>query len=88
MTKKYLDVKARLNELAKSDKIIKLYDVARSMGYNHIKKENVQGIMKSFLQKNPNYKAVQIVEKENSNMSLFCSLTFVDKEIEFENEVG
>lgn len=87
MAKKYLDLKDKLNELAQTDRFIKLYDVARDMGYNHIKQENVQGIMKSFLRKNPDYKAVQMVEKENSNMSLFCSLTFVDKEIEFENTV-
>lgn len=50
--------------------------VANSVGYAHIKVDDVRAIARRFLNVMCDWKAV--VFKSNENDSLFCSLTFVD----------
>ena len=81
--------KKRLNQVldakAVTDKIISFHKVALSCGYKHIKTEQVAGIAESFCNRHPNYKAVRILKYANDCSSLFVSLHFIDKELEFED---
>lgn len=47
-----------LEERAKEQREIKFYDAALSMGYTHIKTEDVKVIARRFLKKHPTYRAV------------------------------
>ena len=74
-----------LDSKAVTDKIISFHKVALSCGYKHIKLEQVSGIAESFCHRHPNYKAVRILKHANDCSSLFVSLHFIDKELEFED---
>ena len=73
-----------LDDKAVTDRIISFRAVALECGFNHIKTEQVKGMADSFCYRHPNYKAVRMLKGENDPSSLFVSLHFVDKEIEFE----
>lgn len=77
-----LEVLKKLDEKSKEVREIKLYDVAREMGINHIKTQEVHEIVKKFLEAHPDYKAYQLTD--NKLDSLFCSLMFSDAE--YDNE--
>ena len=74
-----------LDTKAVTDKIISFHKVALSCGYKHIKAEQVAGIAMSFCNRHPNYKPVKILKHDNDCSSLFVSLHFIDKELEFED---
>ena len=81
--------KKRLNQVldnkALTDKIISFHKVALVCGYKHIKTEQVAGIAESFCHRHLNYKSVRILKHANDCSSLFVSLHFIDKELEFED---
>lgn len=68
---------------ADGSKIVDLKDVAAANGINHINSQDTRDIMRSALEKLPDYKAMQIVSTPND--SLFQSLCFVQKDVEFDN---
>ena len=60
---------------------IKFCDVARSLGYKHIKTEDIKSIIRSFLKKHPTYSVVRYVEDINHIRpweSLFTTLGFIE----------
>ena len=69
---------------AKSCKIVSLRETAEREGVYHIKRKDVQDIASAVLKALPGYKPMQIVCSADSKESLFCSLCFVDKEVDFE----
>lgn len=78
---------AALDEKATTDNIISFRDVALECGFKHIKTEQVKGFATSFVNRHPNYKAVHMVkDSQDTTTSLFVGLTFVDKNIDFEED--
>ena len=74
-----------LDTKAQTDKIISFHEIALACGYKHIRTEQVAGIAMSFCHRHPNYKPVKILKHDNDCASLFVSLYFIDKELEFED---
>ena len=74
-----------LDTKAVTDKIISFHKVALSCGYKHIRTEQVAGIAESFCHRHPNYRPFKILKYDNDCASLFVSLHFIDKELEFED---
>lgn len=68
---------------AEGSKIIRLKDVAAASGINHINLQDVRDIMRAVLDQLPNYKAVQLANSPND--SLFQSLCFVQRDVEFDD---
>lgn len=79
-----IDILQKLNERAKGERIISLRETANQLGIKHLKTQECLEISNLFLKKQPEYKAVKFID--NPLDSLFCSLTFVDKNIEFSEE--
>lgn len=78
-----------LEERAKEQREIKFYDAALSMGYTHIKTEDVKVIATRFLKKHPTYRAVRFVKDPNrvsSTESLFTTLVLTECEYQTEEE--
>ena len=73
-----------LDSKAITDKIISFHEVALACGYKHIRTEQVIGIAESFCHRHPNYKAVRILKHDNDCASLFVSLHFIDKSLDFD----
>ena len=71
---------------AVTDKIISFHKVALACGYKHIRTEQVAGIAESFCCRHHNYKAVKILKHDNDCASLFVSLHFIDKSLDFEDD--
>lgn len=67
---------------AESDKIVSLYDIAKSLGINHMKTQRVMQIVKRMEIELPNYHPVRMMKTEND--SLFVSLCFVQNDVEFD----
>ena len=78
-----LDVIDRMSELSKSDKIISLRDTALTLEIKHLKTQECMEIINAFLKLHPDYKAVRMMNTPLD--SVFCSLCFVDKELEFDD---
>lgn len=60
---------------------IKFCDVARALGYKHIKTEDIKSIIRRFLKKHPTYSVVRYVEDINHIRpweSLFTTLGFIE----------
>ena len=77
------ELKAELEKRYESDRIIHLREVANDLGIKQIDRAQCVGIMQTFCQKHPDYKAVQMMN--NKYDSLFCSLTFIDRALEFDD---
>ena len=75
-----------LDTKAITDKIISFHKVALACGYNHIRAEQVDGIAISFCNRHPNYRPVKILKHDNDCASLFVSLHFIDKSLDFEDD--
>ena len=75
-----------LDTQAITDKIISFHKVALACGYKHIRTEQVAGIAESFCHRHPNYKAVRMLKCDNDCSSLFISLHFIDKSLDFEDD--
>lgn len=73
-----------LDKRAQEMREIRLYDVAKELGYNHIKTHDVEDIERSFLKSHPSYKPVKMMK--NSYDSLFVSLAFTECEYESETD--
>lgn len=78
-----LDIIDKLNERAKGEKIIGLRETALMLEIKHLKKQECLEIAKHFLQQNLDYKVVRYID--NPLDSLFCSLYFIDKTLEFDD---
>ena len=75
------DIIQKLNERAQGERIISLRDTANQLGIKHLKTQECLEISNLFLKQQPEFKAVKFID--NPLDSLFCSLNFVDKTIEF-----
>ena len=85
LTEKEKDtLKAELDKAAIGDRIISLKEIAEKIGIKRIKREQVMGIINTFTYRHPDYKAVKMISRKNEITSLFNSITFVDKELEFD----
>ena len=76
-------------EKANDCKIVSLYDTARELGYNHISSQDCRDILCAVKKALPDYTPVQIGDHKQliypSTASLFTTLCFVDKELEFDD---
>lgn len=85
LTEKEKDtLKAELDKAAIGDRIISLKEIAEKIGIKKIKREQVMGIIQTFTYRHPDYKAVKILSHKNKITSLFNSITFIDRELEFD----
>lgn len=75
-------IKAIVEE-ATGSKIVSLREVANAAGINHIPQHDVLDILKSVKKALPDYRPVRMLTTPND--SLFCSLTFLDKSIVYED---
>lgn len=74
-----------LNEMEVS-RIVSLREIANRSGINHISAGDVRDIMNAVEKKMPDdYRAVQIVASAKSKESLFCSLSWIDNTVEFDD---
>lgn len=76
-------------EKANDCKIVSLYDTAQELGYNHISSQDCRDILCAVKKALPDYTPVQMVDhkqlRNQSTASLFTTLCFVDKELEFDD---
>ena len=82
-----LEIIKELDKQSEELKEIRFYDVARKMGYNHIKVGDVRDIATYFLKEHPTYKAVRFVKdpkKISSTESLFTTLVLTECEYQTE----
>lgn len=85
LTEKEKDIlKAELDKAAIGDRIISLKEIAEKIGIKRIKREQVMGIINTFTYRHPDYKAVKMLSHKNEIASLFNSITFIDKGLEFD----
>ena len=85
LTKKEMaTLKAELDKAAIGDRIISLRKIANQMGIKRMKRGQVMGMIKTFTRRHPDYKVVKM--EWNGITSLFHSITFIDKELEIEQE--
>ena len=85
LTEKEKDMlKAELDKAAIGDRIISLKEIAEKIGIKRIKREQVMGIINTFTYRHPDYKAVKMLSHKNEITSLFNSITFIDKGLEFD----
>lgn len=77
----------RIVAQAEGDRMISLYEVGRSLGHKHIKAQDCADIMRAVLKRLPGYEAVRLVAPGQSDQtaSLWTTLTFIDKELEYED---
>ena len=78
-----LDIINQMGELTEEYKVISLRKTALSLGIKHLKTQECIEIMNAFIKLHPDYKAVRIMN--NPLDSVFCSLCFIDKTLEFDN---
>ncbi len=76
-------LKEALDNRYEESRIISLKEVANELGIKQIPREQCVGILQTFCRKHPDYKAVQMMNTKHD--SLFVSLTFIDKTLEFDN---
>lgn len=73
---------------AESERIINFYETAKEMGHKHISAQDCRDIMNAVLKALPEYRAVQMCTEEQlknpATAGLFSTLTFVEKNIEFD----
>ena len=65
-------------------RIVNLREIANSKGYNHISSQDCRDILHAVTKALPEYKAVRFY-KNNPNESLFTTLTFIEKGLEFDD---
>lgn len=69
-------------ERSAGDKIIPLKEIAGAHGIAHIAAQDARDIMHAVEKRLPDYRPVRMMATEND--SLFQSLTFIQKDVEFE----
>ena len=74
---------------AKGIKIVSLYETAQELGYSHISSQDCRDILCAVKKALPDYTPVQMVDRKQlihpSTASLFTTLCFVDRELEFDD---
>lgn len=68
-------LKAELDKAAISDRIISLRKIAEKLAIKRMKREQVIGMVKTFIHTHPEYE----VAKESAGASLFNSIAFVER---------
>lgn len=71
-------------ERSAGDKIIPLKEIAAAHGIAHIAAQDARDIMHAVEKRLPDYRPVRMMATEND--SLFQSLTFIQNDVEFEEE--
>lgn len=70
---------------SETDKIISLRDIALESGVKHINRQDSVDIMHAVQRKLTNYKPVMIQYGDRRDSSLFVTLNFVERDVEFDN---
>ena len=85
LTEKEKDtLKAELDKAAIEVRVISLKEIARRIGIKKMKQEQVMGVIHTFLYRHPDYKVVKMLKHRDEITSLFNSITFIDKGLEFD----
>ena len=77
-----IDVLKKIEEESTGCKIINLREQANKCGIKHLKTQECLEIANAFLKNHNDYKIVRMMNTPND--SVFCSLTFVEKTLEFD----
>ena len=72
-------------EKARGCKIVSLFETAQELGYNHISSQDCRDILNAVEKALPDYTPVKMLDRKQSTASLFTTLCFVDKELEFDD---
>lgn len=76
-------------EEAQDVKIVSLYKTAQELGYNHISEQDCRDILGAVKKALPDYTPVKMLDhqqyRNKATASLFTTLCFVDKELEFDD---
>lgn len=72
-----------LEEQAVDLKEVRIYDVAKAHGYNHIPNHDVLDIVNAFQKRHPDYRPVIMLDYEGQNASLFTHGVLTS--LEYEN---
>ena len=76
-------------EKAKGCKIVSLFETAQELGYDHISSQDCRDILNAVEKALPDYTPVKMLDRKQyrnqSTASLFTTLCFVDKELEFDD---
>lgn len=78
-----IDVLEKIKAASEGDRIISLREQANACGIKHLKTQECLEIANKFIKNHPDYKMVRMMETPFD--SIFCSLTFIDKELQFED---
>lgn len=79
-----IDVLEKIEKASEGDKIISLKEQSNACGIKHLKTQECLEIANTFLKSHSDYKMVRIMATPYD--SIFCSLTFVDKEVQFDDQ--
>ncbi|HJI48835.1 MAG TPA: hypothetical protein OIL97_04710 [Oscillospiraceae bacterium] len=77
-----IDVLKKIEEASEDKIIISLREQANACGIKHLKTQECLEIANKFLKNHPDYKMVRMMETPYDG--IFCSLNFVDKEVQFD----
>ena len=80
-------LKKELDKAAISYRIISLRKIAEKLAIKRMKREQVMGVVRTFTYRHPDYYPVRILDHENEGVSLFNSITFIDKGVEIEHDI-
>lgn len=80
------DLVKRIVKKAEGEKIISLRETALEAGINHIKTQECLEITRAVLKVCPDYQVVKMINPANKVESAFTTITFIDKDLEFESE--
>lgn len=76
-------------EKARGCKIVSLYETAQELGYKHISSQDCRDILGAVKKSIPDYTPVKMLDhqqyRNKATASLFTTLCFVDKELEFDD---
>lgn len=78
-----IEILKRLEKASEGDRIISLKEQANACGIKHLKAQECLEIANKFKKNHDDYKMVRMMETPYD--SIFCSLSFIDKELQFED---
>lgn len=79
-----IEILKRLEKASEGDRIISLREQSNACGIKHLKTQECLEIANKFLKSHSDYKMVRMMETPYD--SIFCSLTFIDKELQFDQD--
>ena len=80
LTKKEKEIlKAELDKAAIGDRIISLRKIAEKLAIKRMKREQVIGVVRTFIYRHPDYYPVKMLSHEDGITSLFHSITFIER---------